>query len=132
MNKEGTWLSRVWQRLFSDVGQVFTPEFVQEDNWFTKHTWTEERERAYQEWFVRTAMEDLHLPKHLAVSKSVRMLGLYGWTVDYRKSDPLARNPIHRKHLAGAEGGRFCAQKPLPCSITRRLSSSSVGRITGW
>lgn len=26
MNKEGTWLSRVWQRLFSDVGQVFTPE----------------------------------------------------------------------------------------------------------
>jgi hypothetical protein len=105
MSKEGKWLYNVWHRLFSDVGQVYTPEFIRDEDWFLKHSWTEEQEHAYQEWFVRTAMEELHLPKHLAVSKSVRMLGLCGWTVDYRKSDPLARNPIHRKHLAGAEGG---------------------------
>ncbi|MGH7972909.1 MAG: hypothetical protein ACREIC_29695 [Limisphaerales bacterium] len=135
MNEEGTWLYRVWQRLFSEVGQIYTPEFTRQDDWFLKHTWTEEQEHAYQEWFVRTAMKDLHLPKRLAVSKSIRMLGGYGWEVEYRKSDPFARNPIHRKHLAAAEGGALLSTETA--ALLRKREAFVLKRwedhwLVGW
>jgi hypothetical protein len=105
MINKGEFLDKVWTRLFSDVGLVYTPEFIRQPDWYLKHTWTEKQEQAYRDFFIRTAMEDLLLPKRLAVAKADRFIGWLGWEVDHRPSDPFARSAIFRKHLAAAEGG---------------------------
>jgi hypothetical protein len=65
MINKGEFLDKVWTRLFRDVGLVYTPEFIRQPDWYLKHTWTEKQEQAYRDFFIRTAMEDLLLPKRL-------------------------------------------------------------------
>jgi hypothetical protein len=102
---EAKFLYRVWTRFFEVVGRVYSPKFTAKPGWYLRSTWTTEQQKAFREFVIRASMEDLGLTKRRAAGKASRFIRYYGWAVDDRVAEAVARGEILKEKMAAAEGG---------------------------
>ena len=71
----------VMSKMFEAVGVKFhsIKRSCKGDDWFTRHTWTEEQEREFGKWLKKYVMKKLGIPAKLAEKKVAMFLFNYGW-----------------------------------------------------
>ena len=42
----------ILEKMFSYVGEKYTPEYVKQDEWFLNHSWTEEKQDEFISWLI--------------------------------------------------------------------------------
>jgi hypothetical protein len=87
----GKHLEIILVKMFEIVGETFTKEYVQEDNWYWKHTWTTSQEKAFLDWMIRYIMSNKEATFELSGRSSLRAREIpelvkafvwnYGWKV---------------------------------------------------
>jgi hypothetical protein len=85
----GKHLEIILTKMFEVVGEKFTKEYVQEDYWWLKHTWTHAQEKAFLDWMVRYVMNNKEACLEISGRHGLRarditsMVGIfvcfYGW-----------------------------------------------------
>lgn len=68
-------------KMFEMVGETYTPEYVKEEGWFLKHTWTQEQESEFINWaakYFRAKKTNIQsIPKFIN-----HFVFNYGWKYD--------------------------------------------------
>lgn len=87
----GKHLEIILTKMFEIVGETFTKEYVQEDGWYLKHTWTISQEKAFLDWMVRYVINDKEATFELSGKHGLRVRDIslmvsqfvmfYGWKV---------------------------------------------------
>ena len=96
---------REWTTLFATVGRTFSPKLVKGPGWFDKSTWTTNQQKAFREFLINAAMQDLGKTKPAAARLANRFVRDYGWKVEDSMQAAVERGAEARKELKAAEGG---------------------------
>jgi hypothetical protein len=132
---EAKFLYWVWTRFFAVVGRVYCPEFTAKPDWYLKSSWTPGQREAFREFVIRASMEGLGLKKRQAVGKASRFIRYYGWAIDDRMAEAVARGEILKEKMAVAEGGGIsCKQAAGLLGITQAavLERWRDHRLIAW
>lgn len=68
-------------RMFMAVGfDGFDENFVKQDHWYTKKTWTIEQESEYRQWLINECRTKLRMRKKAAELEAGYFLLMWGWS----------------------------------------------------
>lgn len=68
-------------RMFKVVGfKSFDKEFVKQDLWYTKKSWTEQEERNFKKWMVNECRSRMKWSKKTAELEVAYFLLMWGWS----------------------------------------------------
>jgi len=80
MNKFDKFLKNALNQMFTAVGfSEFDEEFVKQENWFSKKTWTEEQSKEFKKWFVSECRKELKFTKTMAEKEHAWFDLKWGW-----------------------------------------------------
>lgn len=73
-------LDKALDQLFKSVGfKQYDSKFTQQDDWYTKRTWTSDQEKLYKQWFIQTIKKDMKMNTFEA-ERSYSLFNLnWGW-----------------------------------------------------
>jgi hypothetical protein len=82
MNKFDKFLKKALNKMFVDVGfEQFDGEFVEQENWYTKKTWTTEQEAQFKKWFITEVKKELKFNTKMAEKEYSWFNLKWGWKV---------------------------------------------------
>lgn len=68
--------------MFSRVGQVYTPDFVKQPEWYLTYTWSPEVEEAFRKWLVALFRKKGCMTVRMATESAGWFLLSYGWKTE--------------------------------------------------
>lgn len=84
-------LRMILRKMFKMVGEKYTHEKTEVENWYTKHGWTEEEQNEFKEWLTLKILTDAHVKelfelrwhvdKVIAEKKANGFVFNYGWRI---------------------------------------------------
>lgn len=81
MNERDSVFDAAMDQMFKEVGfKGFDREFVKQDEWYTKRTWTENQERAFKDWLVNECRTKMKWSKKIAETEAAYFLLMWGWS----------------------------------------------------
>lgn len=69
----------ILEQQFSLVGQKYSPELTEGENWYTRFSWSEETEEEFRKFFVITAKRMLGWNKRIAEKEFLWWNLCWGW-----------------------------------------------------
>lgn len=97
-------LKEILEKMFSYVGEKYTPEYVKQDEWFLNHSWTKEQQDEFIVWLVdylknSEARKELMMfpikDRKNLVMFSQHFVFNYGWkTIDMNDCSDLDTNDL--------------------------------------
>ena len=143
-NKKQKFLRKVLRRMFRVVGRTYSVKITGQPDWFLTSTWTIEQATAFQNFFVKTAMKDLHLRKRQALKEAMWFGFFCGWKIREGDGSPATKPKVilcdHRKHICRCKDfqpapgdDNFCANCICPASYhsAAALRGKSYTRCIG-
>jgi hypothetical protein len=83
MNKVDKFMAEALDEMFKRVGfEGFDKEFTNQENWYSKKSWTKEDSEKYREWFVNRFAKTFKCHKSLAEKEFCWFNLMWGWKVD--------------------------------------------------
>lgn len=58
-------LQEIMKEMFDIVGEKFSVKYVQDDNWFNNHSWTDSQRNTFTKWLIG------HLSKNKKIQKEL-------------------------------------------------------------
>lgn len=83
MNKVDKFMMEALNEMFKRVGfEGFDKEFTNQENWYSKKSWTNEEFEKYKEWFVNRFAKAFKCHKSLAEKEFSWFNLMWGWRVN--------------------------------------------------
>jgi hypothetical protein len=79
MNKYDKFVQKAFDKMFDVIGMKFDEEFVKQEDWYQKKTWTSEQEQDFKKWFIQEAKKDLKFNKTMAEREHTWFNLKWGW-----------------------------------------------------
>jgi len=75
-------LIKALDKMFKCVGfDSFDREFTEQDNWYTKKTWTQEQSEEFKKWFMAEGKKDLKFNKQMLHKEYAWFDLKWGWKI---------------------------------------------------
>ena len=73
---------KMWliKEMFNFIGAEYSDEFVSQEDWYWKCSWTQDEENEYKKWMVND-LRDLGVTKKIAIGIADWFLMDYGWKI---------------------------------------------------
>ena len=82
----------VLTQMFREVNLVYCRERVEDDDWFTEHSWTQQQEDEFVVWLTEVLHKNLHIRQAIAApfiktkkecnDAAVGFVMQYGWRIE--------------------------------------------------
>lgn len=83
MNKFNNFITKALDKMFQCVGfEKLDEEFIKQDNWFQKKTWTQEQSNEFKQWFIQECKKDLKCTKNMAEKEHNWFDLMWGWKIN--------------------------------------------------
>ena len=80
MNKFDKFVTKALDKMFQYVGfEKLDEEFVKQDDWYQKKTWTQEQADRFKQWFIQECRKDLNCTKTMAEKEHAWFDLRWGW-----------------------------------------------------
>jgi hypothetical protein len=79
MNKYDKFVKKALNEMFVRVGAEYDEEFVKEDGWYSKKTWTKDQREDFKNWFIKETKKELKFNKTMAEKEFAWFDLNWGW-----------------------------------------------------
>jgi hypothetical protein len=80
MNKYDKFLKKALDKMFQAVGfESFDGDFADQEDWYTKKTWTDEQANTFKAWFIAEGKKDLKFTKQMMEKEYAWFNLKWGW-----------------------------------------------------
>lgn len=82
MNKYHNFLKKALNEMFVNVGfDQYDENFVKQEEWYSKKTWTNEQSNAFKTWFIKQVRKELRFTKKVAEREYAMFDLMWGWKI---------------------------------------------------
>jgi hypothetical protein len=82
-NKFDKFLAKALDKMFKCVGfDSFDKEFTDQDDWYSKRTWTQKQSQEFKKWFVSEGKKDLKFNTKMMEKEHAWFDLKWGWKIE--------------------------------------------------
>jgi len=82
-NKFDKFLTKALDKMFKCVGfDSFDKEFTDQDDWYSKRTWTTKQNEEFKKWFIAQGKKDLKFTKKMLEKEYAWFNLKWGWKIE--------------------------------------------------
>ena len=70
---------QILEKMFNIIGLEFDKNFIKQENWYQKNTWTKEQEQEFIVWLANFLVKNKYVLKSIAKHEAEKIVGQYGW-----------------------------------------------------
>ena len=68
--------------MFRRVGEEYDPEFIKQEDWYTKKTWSNDTQVSFAQWLSQYIRDTFKMPKKKAIREANWFVFYCGWKLE--------------------------------------------------